>query len=99
MAARALESSEFERVNQDTLGTKAKCVAAVENALASGRRVVVDNTNRDVATRKVYIDAAKAKGVAARCVWFNVPKEVCFHGLAHRKLYPGERHASVPVMV
>lgn len=31
-----------------------------------GRAVVIDNTNRDAKTRKLYIDLAKELGVPAR---------------------------------
>jgi bifunctional polynucleotide phosphatase/kinase len=56
----------FVHVNQDTLGSRPKCIAAVKEALGEGKSVVVDNTNRDAATRKFYLDVAKVMGVEAR---------------------------------
>lgn len=79
---------EYERVNQDTLKTKEKCIKACVDALRGGRSVVVDNQNRDRATRKAYVDAAKAAGLPARAVLLDVPKELCFHLNAYRALNP-----------
>jgi bifunctional polynucleotide phosphatase/kinase len=46
-------------VNQDTLKTKAKCIKLVKELCAQNKCVIIDNTNRDVDTRKIYIDIAK----------------------------------------
>ncbi|KAJ1332356.1 DNA 3'-phosphatase [Batrachochytrium salamandrivorans] len=48
----------FVYVNQDTLGSRAKCAQVLREALSAGRSVVVDNMNPDSATRKFYVDAA-----------------------------------------
>jgi bifunctional polynucleotide phosphatase/kinase len=72
-------------VNQDTLGSRPKCVKAAEEAVAAGKSCVIgllsplsclcypftsasyaDNTNRDVQTRKYYLDVAKRLQVSAR---------------------------------
>lgn len=46
--------SEHVRVNQDTLGTRKKCIAVARKELAAGRPCVVDATNRDIAVRTHY---------------------------------------------
>lgn len=76
----------YVQVNQDTLGSRAKCVRAAEEALGAGKSCVIgppprfsrvvfthlltwshiDNTNRDVQTRKYYLDIAKRLQVPAR---------------------------------
>ena len=75
----------YVHVNQDTLGSRPKCVKAVEEAVAAGKSCVIglllywpyhnhlfilalhaDNTNRDVQTRKYYLDIAKRLQVSAR---------------------------------
>jgi bifunctional polynucleotide phosphatase/kinase len=53
-------------INQDTLKTRQKCVKAVEEAVKEGRSCVVDNTNRDKATRKFYVDLAGKEGISVR---------------------------------
>ena len=44
----------YKIVNQDTLKTKVACVNAVRAYLSQGESVIVDNTNRDAATRCVF---------------------------------------------
>lgn len=45
-------------VNQDTLKTKAKCIAFVKNAMKNKKCVIIDNTNPSVENRKQWIDIA-----------------------------------------
>lgn len=61
-------------------------------ALESGHGCVVDNTNRDVATRKVYVTLARKLGKRIRCVVFDVDKERCNHNNLFRAYggVPGE---------
>jgi len=56
----------YDHINQDTLGSRDKCVKAARLSLAGGRSVVVDNTNRDKKTRKIWLDLAKEMGVPVR---------------------------------
>ena len=56
-------------MNQDTLKTRPKCVKAVDEALAGGKSAAVDNTNRDAATRKFYLDIAKKHDMPVRCAF------------------------------
>lgn len=44
---------DYERINQDTLKTKSKCITTCKSAISSGKSVIIDNTNKDVA---VYIN-------------------------------------------
>lgn len=93
----------YAHVNQDALKSKEKCVAACVEALRAGKSVVVDNQNKDRATRKAYIAAAKDAGVPARAVLLDVPKDFCFHLNCYRALNarsPEHRGADrVPSMV
>jgi len=77
----------YVHINQDTLGSRPKCVKAAEEALAAGKSCVIglfpyplwrvhlfvhlgyaDNTNRDVQTRKHYLNVAKRLQIPARYV-------------------------------
>merc|ERR1712129_400017 len=98
----SLNFPEYVRANQDTLKTRDKCVKAVTEALKSGKSAIVDNQNKDKATRKAYLDVAKAAGVASRAVLLDVPKELCFHLNRYRLLNsqsPEHRAESVPGLV
>jgi hypothetical protein len=48
----------YTRINQDTLGTKEKCVAAANAALGRGESVVIDNTNATPELRALYVNLA-----------------------------------------
>jgi len=61
----------YEWVNQDALKTKPKCVKVCKAAMEAGKSVVIDNTNRDGATRKLYLDLARKYGYSARCFWIT----------------------------
>eukprot|EP00818_Percolomonas_sp_WS_P005657 CAMPEP_0117443856 /NCGR_PEP_ID=MMETSP0759-20121206/4926_1 /TAXON_ID=63605 /ORGANISM="Percolomonas cosmopolitus, Strain WS" /LENGTH=407 /DNA_ID=CAMNT_0005235875 /DNA_START=250 /DNA_END=1473 /DNA_ORIENTATION=+ len=61
----------YVHVNQDTMGTKAKCIKAAQQALMEGKSVVVDNTNPDVATRANYVSLAKKLNKPVRCFYFH----------------------------
>jgi bifunctional polynucleotide phosphatase/kinase len=58
--------SAYDHINQDTLGNRDKCLRIAREALAKKRSVVVDNTNRDKKTRKLWIDLAKEMKVPVR---------------------------------
>lgn len=58
--------ADHAHVNQDTLGTRDKCLKAAKGHLLEKRAVVIDNTNRDAKTRKVWVDLAKEFGVPVR---------------------------------
>lgn len=57
----------YVHINRDFLGTWAKCANAMTTALKNKQKVVVDNTNPDVKSRKKYIDLAKTFTSTVRC--------------------------------
>ncbi|KAI0967993.1 DNA kinase/phosphatase Pnk1 [Xylaria arbuscula] len=76
----------YERVNQDTLKSRAKCFKAATEFLEDGCSIVIDNTNPDSEGRKEWIELARKHGVPIRCVWFNIAKALCEHNDAMRAL-------------
>lgn len=84
-----LRFRECVRVNQDILKSKDKCVKACQAAFDEGKSVIVDNQNRTRADRLPYLELAKAIGVAAIALQYDVPKELCFHLNSYRLLHAG----------
>lgn len=78
----------YTRVSQDVLKTKAKCHRAVKEALARGKRVVVDNTLPDRERRAEYVVLAQAAGVKVRCVWLAIERGMAEHLNAMREDHP-----------
>ena len=86
----------YVAVNRDTMGTQSKCLKVAKEALASGKSVIVDNTNPSKAVRKPYIDLAKQFGVAARCLHLTVAPDVCNHLNYYRQIQTQGARRRVP---
>ena len=90
---RVFAPASYAHVNQDTLRTRDKCLRVVADTLSAGKSCVVDNTNRDRATRKHYVELAHTVGARIRCVYFDVPKGVCVHN-NHFRAHHGPTNAN-----
>ncbi|KAJ6257168.1 [Pyruvate dehydrogenase [acetyl-transferring]]-phosphatase [Drechslerella dactyloides] len=99
-----LEPLGYQRINQDILKTREKCLKAAEGYLKEGKSVVVDSTNPSQDTRAVWRKLAEKVGdVALRCVYLTTPEKLCHHNDGARafssvaSLNP-EKRESVPSM-
>ncbi|CAE6469007.1 unnamed protein product [Rhizoctonia solani] len=81
----------YVHINQDTFKDKKKCVKEAEKVIKEGGKCVIDNTNRDKATRAEYIEFARRLKCPIRCVWFDLPPELAWHNNMYRAF-----HAPVP---
>ncbi|KAL4868792.1 hypothetical protein BDV12DRAFT_169040 [Aspergillus spectabilis] len=79
-----LKPLDYERVNQDILKSRPKCIKVAKEHLAVKRSVVIDNTNADLDTRSQWINVAKEFNVPIRCVYFSAPPTLCKHNNAVR---------------
>jgi DNA 3'-phosphatase len=90
-AKKYLEPHGYVIVNQDTLKSRKACCRMAEQLLLEGKSVVIDNTNPDAATRKLYIDLCMSsvsdgidnadgkKSISARCFYFQTSEELARH--------------------
>jgi len=53
-------------------------------ALKAGTSCVVDNTNRDIPTRKHYLDLAKKLQIPVRCIEFVGSMDLAWHNNLYR---------------
>ncbi|KAF5330357.1 hypothetical protein D9619_005663 [Psilocybe cf. subviscida] len=97
------EPAGYIHINQDTLKTREKCVKVMKEALADGKSCVIDNTNRNVATRKLYLDACKAAKVPSRCFLFEGSMDLAWHNNLYRafnmppsSIKPGAERSLLP---
>ncbi|KAI4141881.1 MAG: hypothetical protein L6R39_005156 [Caloplaca ligustica] len=79
----------YERVNQDTLKTRDKCLKVAMKLLTEGTSVAVDNTNADRETRAVWVELAQKSKVPIRCVHLTAPTKLCEHNDTVRALAGG----------
>jgi chloramphenicol 3-O-phosphotransferase len=81
--------SKYVHVNQDTLGTRKKCLAAVRNAVLAGTCPIVDRCNFDATQRKWFVDLAKELSCAVHCVVLvHVDRAECLHRCKQRRGHP-----------
>ncbi|KAF9637179.1 HAD-superfamily hydrolase subfamily IIIA [Lasiodiplodia theobromae] len=76
----------YERINQDILKTRDKCLKAAAEQLGKGVSVAIDNTNADPETRAHWVLLAEKHDVPIRCVLFTATAKLCEHNDAVRAL-------------
>ena len=76
----------YERINQDTLKTRDKCLKVASSLLDEGKSVAIDNTNADPDTRAVWVEVARKYKIPIRCVYFTAPVKLCEHNDTVRAL-------------
>ncbi|OAT06353.1 polynucleotide kinase [Blastomyces gilchristii SLH14081] len=83
-----LEPLGYERVNQDTLKSRPKCLKVAKEYLQAGKSVAVDNTNAGTETRAFWTELAKEVNVPIRCIYLSTPPQICKHNDAVRAANP-----------
>ncbi|XAO22135.1 polynucleotide kinase 3'-phosphatase [Cryptococcus bacillisporus CA1280] len=78
----------YVHVNQDILRTRQKCLNVAEEAVKSGKSVVIDNTNRNRETRAYWVSLASKLNVPIRLFHFLCPPELAKHNNLYRAYYP-----------
>lgn len=78
---------DYVTINQDLLGTVARCKKACIEALKNGCSVLIDSTNRNVKTRAIWIEIAQKHKVAIRCILMRVEKPLALHINTYRAVY------------
>ncbi|KAG5735527.1 Bifunctional polynucleotide phosphatase/kinase [Termitomyces sp. T112] len=81
---RHFEPTGYVHINQDIFKTRDRCVKETKKVLQEGKSCVIDNTNRNDATRKLYLDVAKELDVPARCFYFTGSMELAWHNNLYR---------------
>ena len=80
-------SPRYEHINQDLLKSRDKCLRVAEDTLGKGKSVVIDNTNRNRATRSLWVALANKSNVPIRVFHFNTPLELAKHNNVYRACF------------
>ncbi|KAK3074794.1 DNA kinase/phosphatase Pnk1 [Teratosphaeriaceae sp. CCFEE 6253] len=83
---RCMQPLGYERVNQDILKTRDRCMRSAAAHVEEGKPVVVDNTNADIETRASWVTLARQLRVPIRLVHFTAPAKLCEHNNIVRAL-------------
>lgn len=83
---RQMQPLGYERVNQDILKTRERCMKIAMQLIEERTGVVVDNTNPDMETRASWIGLGKQLQVPVRLVSFTAPMKLCEHNDTVRAL-------------
>jgi len=89
--------SNYIHINNDTLKSAVKCLKGSEETLASGKSVVIDNTNPTKAVRSSYISLDEKYKIPVRCFYFKYTKGLVFHLNNLRDINIGRKHHSKSV--
>lgn len=85
--ANYLAARDYVRVNMDILKSSAKCLSVANQALASSKNVVIDNTNVDRASRANWLNLCRKMKAQPIIFYFKLPLEHIFHNHRYRKLH------------
>jgi bifunctional polynucleotide phosphatase/kinase len=78
----------YERINQDILKSRDRCLKVAREQLNAGNSVAIDNTNADIDTRAHWLRLAEEFGIPVRCVHFTATPRLCEHNDCVRALNP-----------
>lgn len=86
---RSRPQDEYVIVNQDTLQTRPRCLAAARSAMSVKRaNIIVDNTNLSQEIRAEWVKLANQHGYQTRCIYLKTSKEVAKTQVVYRMLCP-----------
>lgn len=76
-------------VNQDILKTKKKCFSLVNELISKKKNIIIDSTNPDKQSRKVWIDIANKNKYNIRAILMTTDNGVANHNNHYRHLVTG----------
>lgn len=78
----------YERINQDILKSRDRCLKVARDQLNAGMSMAIDNTNADINTRAHWLRLGQEFRVPVRCVHFTTTTRLCEHNDSVRALNP-----------
>jgi len=98
IATKVLVPAGYVWINQDTLKTASKCLEAARTAVASGKSVVIDNTNPSSIGRSQFVSLARMRKLPCRCFHFTASRELAEHLNMYRERLSRGQRAHVPAI-
>ena len=92
--------SGYQIIGNDICKSKAQCIKLATEFMEKGMSVVIDNTNPDVESRKIFIDIAKKyKYKNIRAIVMNTSRDVANHMNNVRHIYSNGKIPKLPKIV
>lgn len=79
---------DYERINQDLLKTRNKCVAAATAAISRGSSIIIDATNTHKDARDNWDEFAKKAKIPIRTIVLPFDRDISFHYDTVRSINP-----------
>ena len=90
--------SDYKIINQDELKTLAKCKKETINTIkTSTMDIIIDNTNRNIKTRKVWLDLANEYKIKIRYLFIDISKDLVFHINTYRSLTSEKKISKIAI--
>lgn len=93
-----LKKAGYVIINQDTLKSLQKCIAAAEASVKDKKSCVIDSTNPGPSTRQKFIEIAKKCKIPIRCFHFTTSYDQAKHNNIFREL-TDRTHQKISEMV
>jgi len=74
----------YEILNLDSIKNRNKLDKLFLEYLKQNKNIVIDNTNYDINMRIKYINIAKKYDYKIKCIYFDIPIDVCKHNMYYR---------------
>lgn len=69
----------YQSASQDVDGTLAKTIKNADNYLKNGKSIIIDNCNKNIATRAKWIELSKKYNLDIHCIHVNLSKNLTIH--------------------
>lgn len=81
-------------INQDTEGSRDKCLELADVFLTRGHEIIIDRTNINKFQRSNFINLAKKYNAEVHCIEFVADKKLCLERVLNRKDHPTIKNMS-----
>lgn len=88
---KTLKKNDYKVISLDELKTKAKCIKTCKEFMTEKENIVIDNTNPNKLSRKIFIDLAKEYNYNVRCCIMTTTENHSQHNNFYRFLYQNKK--------
>jgi bifunctional polynucleotide phosphatase/kinase len=76
----------YKIINQDTIGTKIKCIKETTKFMKTNNNIIVDSTNPDIESRKIWINLANQHKYNITIIYVDTIMDISMHNNHYRNV-------------